>query len=183
MQVIDTGVQLGPYAIYYQPLQFSSLDPLFSDVRMNTQQFRVQINAATQNPAYSNYVGTYAFQVRAVPIADFGVFNPGTQTETITLGNHGRRLRWDHPSNERLGLRRPPAGILPSGIRVLRTPEHRRRRANCGRPKHPPVQAIRGFQVGQRPLLGVRNFPGQVRQPAGNLCLFQRSLHPLRHDV
>lgn len=89
MQVIDTGVQLGPYAIYYQPLQFSSLDPLFSDVRMNTQQFRVQINAITQNPAYSNYVGTYAFQVRAVPIADFGVFNPGTQTETITLGNHG----------------------------------------------------------------------------------------------
>jgi hypothetical protein len=89
MQILDTGVQLGPYAMYYQPLLFQSLDPLFSDVRMNTQQFRVQINANTQNPAYSNYIGTYTFQVRAVPIADFGVFNPGAQPETITLGNHG----------------------------------------------------------------------------------------------
>ena len=75
MQVIDTGVQLGPYAIYYQPWQFSSLDPLFSDVRMKYSAVQASINAATQNPAYSNYVGTYAFQVRAVPIADFGVFN------------------------------------------------------------------------------------------------------------
>ena len=89
MQMLHTGVGLGPYAMYYQPLLFQSLDPLFSDVRMNTQQFRVQINANTQNPAYSNYIGTYTFQVRAVPIGDFGVFNPGAQPETITLGNHG----------------------------------------------------------------------------------------------
>ncbi len=89
MQVLNPTVQLGPDSIYFQPLSFHSTDPFFSDLRMDTTQFQVQINATSTNFAYQNYAGTYTYQVRAVPIADFGVFNPGTQTEAITLGNEG----------------------------------------------------------------------------------------------
>ena len=87
MQVLTTGAQLGPDSIYFQPLSFHPTDPYFQDLRMNLAQIQVQISATSTNTAYPSYVGTYTFQVRAIPIGDFGVFNPGTQTEAISLGN------------------------------------------------------------------------------------------------
>ena len=88
LRIVDTNVSLGPYAMSRQPLTIRPLDPLFPDVRMNSKQFKVEITAAAPNSG-NTYVGTYTFQVRAIPIIDFALFNPGMQDETIELSNNG----------------------------------------------------------------------------------------------
>jgi hypothetical protein len=84
-----TGIGLDPFSLYQNPLLIHPYDPLLPDVRMNVTNVAVSITTATTSPGYSNYISTYTFQVRAIPVSDFAVFNPGMQSEIIQLGIGG----------------------------------------------------------------------------------------------
>jgi len=85
----DSGVNLDPYNLYPTPLLFHRNDPMFPDVRMQVRQFNVGVSSDSTKSGLPNYDSHYTFQVRALAITDFAVFNPGEQTESITLGSDG----------------------------------------------------------------------------------------------
>ena len=82
------GVELDPYAIELNPLKFHTVDPLFPDLRMNTQDVIVSNIVTSTKAGTSNYISAYTFQVRAMPVSDFALFNPGVQTEQIGIANN-----------------------------------------------------------------------------------------------
>ena len=82
------GIELDPYAIELNPLKFHTVDPLFPDLRMNTQDVIVSNLVTSTKAGTSNYISAYTFQVRAMPVSDFALFNPGVQTEQIGIANN-----------------------------------------------------------------------------------------------
>jgi hypothetical protein len=78
-------LSFAPNIMYALPLQFHPQDPLFPDMRMNVREINVKIEAQASATVASNYVSTYTFQVRAIPVSDFALFNPGPQAAAVSI--------------------------------------------------------------------------------------------------
>jgi hypothetical protein len=63
----------------------STMDPLYPDLWMSQTNFSVMLTARGQKAGYSDFCARYDFRIRAVPVTEWTVFNPGRQRDQVSL--------------------------------------------------------------------------------------------------
>ncbi|ODU24056.1 MAG: hypothetical protein ABS95_02380 [Verrucomicrobia bacterium SCN 57-15] len=66
-------------------LNRSALDPLYPDFWMGQTNFAIDITARAQRQGYADFRARYSFRIRAVPVTEWAVFNPGRHRENVQL--------------------------------------------------------------------------------------------------
>ncbi len=61
------------------------MDPLYPDLWMDQTNFYIDITARATQPGYADYRARYNVQIRAIPVTEWAVFNPGQQRESVQL--------------------------------------------------------------------------------------------------
>lgn len=61
------------------------VDPLYPDFEMNRTNLFVDITARSFRPGYPDFKARYTFQIRAIPVTEWTVFNPGQHRENVIL--------------------------------------------------------------------------------------------------
>lgn len=66
-------------------LNKNTLDPLYPDFWIGQTNFSVDITARAQRQGYPGFRARYSFRIRAVPVTEWAVFNPGRHRENVQL--------------------------------------------------------------------------------------------------
>lgn len=66
-------------------LDKNTLDPLYPDFWMGQTNFSVDITARARRQGYPDFRARYSFRIRAVPVTEWAVFNPGRHRENVHL--------------------------------------------------------------------------------------------------
>lgn len=66
-------------------LSRSTSDPLYSDFWMGQTNYSIDITARERRPGYATFRARYSFRIRAVPVTEWAVFNPGRHRENVQL--------------------------------------------------------------------------------------------------
>jgi hypothetical protein len=61
------------------------MDPLFPDFWMTQTNFYIDITARATLAGYPDYRARYTIQIRAIPVTEWAVFNPGQHRESVQL--------------------------------------------------------------------------------------------------
>lgn len=65
-------------------------DPLFPDMAMSRETYTIKITARAQaDSGMPSFQGMYTFQIRAIPVTEWTLFNPGSLRERVTLTRAG----------------------------------------------------------------------------------------------
>jgi len=63
----------------------NTLDPLYPDFWMGQTNFSIDITARARRQGYPDFRARYSFRIRAVPVTEWAVFNPGRHREMVQL--------------------------------------------------------------------------------------------------
>jgi hypothetical protein len=66
-------------------LSKNPMDPLFPDFWMDQTNFYIDITARATLAGYPDYCARYTVQIRAIPVTEWAVFNPGQHRESVQL--------------------------------------------------------------------------------------------------
>ena len=66
-------------------LSKNTLDPLYPDFWMGQTNFSIDITARARRQGYPDFRARYGFRIRAVPVTEWAVFNPGRHREAVQL--------------------------------------------------------------------------------------------------
>ncbi|MBK7091847.1 MAG: hypothetical protein IPH59_09010 [bacterium] len=66
-------------------LSKNTLDPLYPDFWMGQTNFSIDITARARRQGYPDFRARYGFRIRAVPVTEWAVFNPGRHREMVQL--------------------------------------------------------------------------------------------------
>ncbi len=66
-------------------LSRNTLDPLYPDFWMGQTNFSVDITARARRQGYPDFRARFSFRIRAVPVTEWAVFNPGRHRENVHL--------------------------------------------------------------------------------------------------
>ncbi len=66
-------------------LSKNTLDPLYPDFWMGQTNFAIDITARARKQGYPDFRARYSFRIRAVPVTEWALFNPGRNRETVQL--------------------------------------------------------------------------------------------------
>ena len=66
-------------------LSKSTFDPLYPDFWMGQTNYSIDITARARRPGYPAFRARYSFRIRAVPVTEWAVFNPGRNRENVHL--------------------------------------------------------------------------------------------------
>ncbi len=66
-------------------LSKSTFDPHYPDFWMGQTNFSVDITARAQRQGYPDFRARYSFRIRAVPVTEWALFNPGRNRENVQL--------------------------------------------------------------------------------------------------
>ncbi len=83
--VIPEDKTLSARALAAAGLSKNTLDPLYPDFWMGQTNYSIDITARARRPGYPDFRARYNFRVRAVPVTEWAVFNPGRHRENVQL--------------------------------------------------------------------------------------------------
>ena len=66
-------------------LSKNPMDPLYPDFWMGRTNFYIDITARAAQAGYPDYRARYTVQIRAIPVTEWAVFNPGQHRESVQL--------------------------------------------------------------------------------------------------
>ena len=84
-EVVPESTTISTRAVGENSLNKNPLDPLYPDFWMDRTNFYIDITARATQSGYPDYRARYTVQIRAIPVTEWAVFNPGQQRETIQL--------------------------------------------------------------------------------------------------
>ncbi|HEV2248642.1 MAG TPA: hypothetical protein VGW37_18505 [Terriglobia bacterium] len=84
-EVVPDSTTISTRAVGENSLNKNPLDPLYPDFWMDRTNFYIDITARATQSGYPDYRARYTVQIRAIPVTEWAVFNPGQQRENIQL--------------------------------------------------------------------------------------------------